>query len=308
MERHPVYGHNTEDDEWHIIPWRDALYPEYGGKPAGEVSANDDFYKLIQYDEIIDAIDTALDQYDDVDVTGDLYVSDTAHRMTGTLYFDEAEAHVTTDDTVQLGLHVKAGHSGSHGIHYEIGAERQVCSNGMTAFISDLSFSQTHQDPLDYGLAQQAVDAILTSPDEVESRLQAAADQHFINQDEAVLTLLDIGIDRYLPDDDAITLLRDSLAEETSDDEPPSLYDTYNAATRVLTHDADLSQHRRSDALEDAAMLLDQRGELPDAQQLGYDVVSRRAAERSGGDTEEYWPEEDLALHDLLGAHSLSNA
>ena len=46
------------------------------------------------------------------------------------------------------------------GLKYDIGAERQVCSNGMTAFISELSFDQTHSELFQPGLAYNAVGAV----------------------------------------------------------------------------------------------------------------------------------------------------
>jgi len=73
-----------------------------------------------------------------------------------------------------------------------------VCSNGMTAFLSDLHFEQSHGDPFDPGLAYNAVEAVAESPETVEQRLEAAQNRELMNTDEALLVLLDLGIDEYL--------------------------------------------------------------------------------------------------------------
>lgn len=85
--------------------------------------------------------------------------------------FDGTRVFAAEDDPVDIGLQVQSGHSGYHGVKYDIGAEREVCSNGMVAFVSELGFEQTHSDPFDPGLAYNAVDAVVESPEKVEQRL-----------------------------------------------------------------------------------------------------------------------------------------
>ena len=177
---------------------------------------------------------------------------------------------------------------------------RPICSNGVKAPVSQLTFSQTHQEPLQYSLPQQAVKAILDGTDLVEDRLQQAREQTFVNQQEAVLTLMDTGLDAYF--DDPIPTFEDCLDAETSDSEDVTLYDTYNAATRALTHHTELDMTRRDYALDQAASLLDRAGELPDVDELGQRAIENRVQGYTdeAEEAEEYWENERQTLSDLI--------
>jgi hypothetical protein len=74
-------------------------------------------------------------------------------------------------DEIEMQLHVRSGHSGYHGVKYAVGAERLICSNGMTAFVEDQTYEQNHGQPLQKGLAFHAVDSIAEVSDVVEQRL-----------------------------------------------------------------------------------------------------------------------------------------
>jgi hypothetical protein len=149
-------------------------------------------------------------------------------------------------------------------------------------------------------LPRQAVAGIIDGVDGVEHRLQEARERTFVNRDEALLTLMDIGVDAYL--DDPVATLEDCLDAETAEGEDPSLYDTYNAATRALTHHADLGMTRRDYALERAASLVDRNGMLPDVADLGMDAVERRVGSYAddGDETEPYWDGERETLSELV--------
>lgn len=208
-------------------------------------------------------------------------------------------------DVYELGKRTTHAHTGMHGLHHDIGALRVVCSNGMVAFDSEKHFSQTHGDPLNYALFEHAYDAIVNGVDDVEARIQAAREQELVNRDEALLVLTDLGIDAYLPTDDPLATLREALETELADhQDQPTLYDTYNAATRALTHADGLSAEYRDRGLEQAARLLDRHGDVPDATTLGRDAVERRVETYTTEDeAEPYWADEEQTLHELLQAH-----
>lgn len=285
------------------LPYRDSLWIE-DGSAVGDVSANEDFYTVIQYGDILESVGLTLESYaDTMRPTGHVHLSPSGHKLSAYIDFDGVAAEPEPGDVIDLGLKVRAGHTGFHGLKYDVGAQRQVCTNGMLAFVSDLHFEQTHQEPLNHGLAQNAVDAIVDGVDVVEDRLDAATEQTFLTEDEALLVLLDHGLDAYF--DDPITVLRESLrAELDAAEDSPTLYDTYNAATRAITHGGQLEMTDRETALERAADLLDSDGTLPDATTLGRTALERRVETYTTSEAvDAYWDDEEATLHALLDAH-----
>jgi len=304
VSRHDVHAHHTEEDEWEQIPYRDSLWTD-DGRATGVVSSSEDFYNVIQYGDILETVGDAISRYENVEPRGEVSVSPTAHKMAADIDFGQ-EVYASQDDPIDLGLEVRSGHSGFHGLKYDVGAERQVCSNGMTAFISDLSFDQTHSEPFQPGLAYNAVDAIVESPDEIEDRLSKAQNQELLNQDEALLVLMETGIDRYL--ENPVPDLLNSLYDEVDDPERPSLWETYNAGTRALTHyTRDVPDYDLAQGFDQASQLLeDGTNSLPEPEKLGQRAVSNRSrALIDQGDSEPYWPEEEQTLRELMDAHEL---
>jgi len=58
--------------------------------------------------------------------------------MSADVQFDgDTTVYAAEADPIDLGLKIRSGHSGFHALKYDVGANRQVCSNGMMAFISD---------------------------------------------------------------------------------------------------------------------------------------------------------------------------
>jgi len=309
VSRHEVHAHNEEIDEWSQIPYRDSLWTD-DGRATGIVSSSEDFYNVIQYGDILDAVGTQVERYQDtmdIDVDGRVSLSPTAHKMSAKVDFDgDTTVYADEDDPVQLGLKVRSGHSGLHGLKYDVGAERQICSNGMMAFVSDLHFEQTHNDPFQPQLAYQAVDSVMQSPEEVEKRIQEAQDYEFLNQDEALLVLLDMGVGEYL--ENPVPDLVNALHEEVEDEDSPSLWETYNAATRALTHHTDdLPEYKVDRGFEDVARLLENGySELPDPERIGNETVENRAnqlIESQETDSEEYWNGEQETIRELLEEH-----
>jgi hypothetical protein len=300
VERKEVHAYHPERDEWKTLPYRDSLWIE-DGSAVGDVSASTDFYQVHQYGDIMESVALALDAYDDVlDPKGHVILSESGHKLSAYVDFADLAVEPEPDDVIDLGLKVRSGHTGFHGLKYDVGAERQVCRNGMLAFVSDFHTGQTHQEPLDYGLARTAVGAIVEGVDVIEDRLDAATDREFLNEDEALLVLMDHGFDAYFAD--PVATLRESLREEVNADQP-TLYDTYNAATRAITHVADLPTGRRDMALDQAATLLDAAGTVPDPTDLGQRALERRVDTYATGDVDPYWDDEEESLHTLLEEH-----
>ena len=308
MDRHEVYAHHEEMDEWEQVPYRDSLWTD-DGRATGVVSSNEEFYNVIQYGDVLETVGDAVEQHDDqnLDVRGSVSLSPTAHKMSAEIDFDGATVYASQDDPIQLGLKVRSGHSGFHALKYDVGAERQVCSNGMMAFVSDLHFEQTHGEPFQPGLTYNAVDAVLESPAEIEHRLSQAQNRELLNQDEALLTLLEQGIGQYL--EQPVPDLVNALHAEVDDPDNPTLWETYNAATRALTHytDDSIPDHELDQGFEQASQLLENGyNGIPDPEQLGRETVERRVQQRieSQEDTQ-YWEGEDETLRELIQQHEI---
>ena len=303
MDRHDVYAHHTGEDEWEEVPYRDSLWTD-DGRTTGVVSSSQDFYNVIQYGDILDTVGDAAGNHG-LDPSGRVTISPTAHKMSASLDFGE-EVYPSENDPIDLGLKVQSGHSGFHGLKYDIGAERQVCSNGMMAFISDLHFDQTHGEPFQPGLAYNAVDAVVESPEIVEKRLEDAQNQELMNRDEALLVLLDTGIDRFL--EQPVPDLVNALQSEVDDPDSPTLYETYNAGTRALTHyTGEIPDYDLDQGFESLSQLLETgQSTVPEADQVGRRAVDNRSRQLiEHGDTEPYWEDETESLRELREAHEI---
>lgn len=292
------------------MPYRDSLWTD-DGRTTGVVSSSQDFYNIIQYGDILETVGKAVEQHDDLDieVDGSVTISPTAHRMTSNVNFrGDTRVYANQDDPIDTGLKIRSGHSGFHGLKYDIGAERLVCSNGMTAFISDLKFDQTHGEPFQPGLAYNAVDAVVESPEIIEHRLAQAQNRELLNQDEALLVLMDTGIDQYL--EQPVPDLLNALYEEVEDPQSPSLWETYNAGTRALTHyvDEEIPEYELDQGFESVSQLLETGyNELPEPDSLGRQAVQSRSRELiEQGDSEPYWEGETESLRDLMEQHEVT--
>ena len=303
VSRHDVYAHHTGEDEWEQVPYRDSLWTG-DGRATGVVSSNDDFYNVIQYGDVLETVGDAIDRHGVVP-SGEVSVSPTAHRMSADINFDGATVYANSDDPINLGLQVRSGHSGFHGLKYDVGAERQVCSNGMTAFVSELGFDQTHSDPFQPGLAYNAVDAIVESPEEIEHRLAEAQNRELMNQDEALLVLMETGIDRFL--ENPVPDLLNALYDEIEDPESPTLWETYNAGTRALTHyTQDVPEYSLADGFENVSQLLeDGTNSIPEPERLGQKAVKNRSRSIIENSGEPYWEGETESLRELMEKHEL---
>ncbi|WP_258560464.1 DUF932 domain-containing protein [Halorhabdus salina] len=303
VERQDVYAHHTGEDEWEEVPYRDSLWTD-DGRTTGVVSSSEDFYNVIQYGDILEKVGDAVERHG-IEPSGKISISPTAHKMSARIDFDE-EVYANENDPIDIGLQVQSGHSGFHGLKYDVGAERQVCSNGMTAFVSDLHFDQTHGEPFQPGLAYNAVDAVVESPEIIEHRLAQAQNRELMNRDESLLVLMDTGIDRYL--DQPVPDLLNALQSEVEDPENPTLYETYNAGTRALTHyTQDVPDYELNDGFEQLSRLLENgSSEIPEPQTLGRNAVDRRSRQLLEEGDEPRWETERESLRNLMEEHEIS--
>lgn len=307
VERHEVYAHNEALDEWQEVPWRDSLWTdEEDSRMAGEVSASDDWYNVIQYGDILESVGQAIEARDEsISPEGHVEVSPSAHKMTARVGLDQT-VEPAPGDEIDVDLRIRSGHSGYHGLKFDIGALRQVCSNGMMAFIADQSYEQTHSEPFQKQFAYHAVDSAVEGVDQVEQRLEEAQNRELRNMDEAALVLHDFGVDQYLENPTVDTL--NALHEEVEDPDNPSLYETFNAATYALTHlSKDMPQYQLDDGYEQAAQILEYGEGIPHPDILGENAVKRRSREliEGGDDVDEYWEGEREDLRDLMEAHEI---
>ncbi|EMA39316.1 hypothetical protein C446_08796 [Halobiforma nitratireducens JCM 10879] len=261
---------------------------------------------MFQPADIIDYEAQALEQYSDA-VRPKGYVRESSDGRKLTVYtdLDGLEVEPFDGDIYELGKRTSHAHTGMHGLHHDIGAVRVICTNGMVSFDAEKHFSQTHSEPLNYALFEHAYDSIVSGVADVEDRIQAAADQELVNRDEALLVLTDLGIDAYLPVDDPLDTLRDALETELDAyQDQPTLYDTYNAATRALTHADGMDADNRTRGLEQAARLLDREGDVPDATELGRRAVEHRVDQYTAdAEIDPYWDGEEETLQTLIEAH-----
>ncbi|KXA95605.1 hypothetical protein AKJ36_00030 [candidate division MSBL1 archaeon SCGC-AAA259I07] len=280
-ERHPVYAYNPDLDEWEVIPWRDSVWLE-DGRMVGDVSSNERYYNVIQYGEILEALGKATESNFDIEIRrGTVTVSSSGHRAVGEVDISgDLEIEPVEGDVMDPQIRFSAGHTGQHGIKYDLGAIRQICENGMRGFVKDMHLEQTHRKPLDYNLPRRLVTEVGDGVKEAEKKLVEAKDRYFKSLEECLLVLYDFDIHRYISNDDGIDLLRKGLEEEV-DGERPTLYDTYNAATRVLTHESDgTPRHMVEDGLETAGDLIDYENYgVPEPEYLGKRAVQRRSSE-----------------------------
>jgi hypothetical protein len=130
-----------------------------------------------------------------------------------------------------------------------------------------------------------------------------------MNRDEALLVLMDVGVDRYL--DNALPDLVNALHEEAKDSDRPTLWETYNAATRALTHyTRDVPEYELDAGFEAAARLLENgRSEVPEPRELGRETVEDRINKYvEKDDIEPYWDGEEESLHELAEMHGIGAA
>lgn len=304
--RAEIHAHEPDEGEWSKLGYRRSLWLDDEPRVVADVSANTDWYNILQYGDVLEAVGDGIQQYEDaVDVTGYVSLSPSGHKMGAHITF-----HGNTDieprdgEPLHLGLKVQSGHAEFEDLTYSVAATPQEGTHEMAGFISALDKEQTHEQPLQDGLAHDAVERILENPDMVESRLRAAQERRFMDEDEALLVLMGHHINWYI--DDPVASLRNTLAAQ-NDGSAPSLYDAYTAGTRALADQyrtGDTPAYRIDQGLDQAAELLETGGnELPDADELARDALRRRirtyAEAEDPSEVNRFWRDEPEMLRTL---------
>ena len=300
-----ILGKDTDGEikDW---PYRRALFTE-DGRMAGDVSKN--FYNIFQYPDILDTTAQALrnrQQDTDFEVRGNVEISETYHKMSSKIHFDgETDIVVGEDDVIKNGLRVRSGHSGMHGLKVEQGGLREVCSNGMMAWMADHTYEQTHSESFQPELVQKGVDAVIDGRHRVEERLERAEERKLRSTDEVRLLLHDLDLEYYL--DTPVADIPLSIEEEVTG-ERPSLKDAYDSATRALTHHAreDIPQYKLDEGYERAAQLLETGVGLPHEDELVESTLESRAYALTESDGEEYWEGETEDVREMMEGRGLT--
>lgn len=303
------------DEEWDKIGNRTGVVVDgYGA--VGAVSASDHFYNVIQFGEPLKALAEKVERMPETsDVSGRVTVNKWGNKMSAMVTFggsDRLSIAPMPGDIIDSGLRIRTGHTGFQGVKVEVGAQRVICSNGMVAFDSDLEFEHSHQREFNPALIDQAVDGLVDSVDEVEARFKRARETQFRSEDEALLVLMDAGIDQFLGDN-AHETLREALEKElgyydalgATRPETPTLYDAYNAATHAISNMADLDGHVRDAALERASALVDQFGQVPTADDLAVDTIESRTTALTSEEGEERFEGEREVVREAAQARAV---
>jgi hypothetical protein len=211
------------------------------------------------------------------------------------------------DDPITAGQRVTSGNTGIHSTKYDVGYERLVCSNGMTAFVPEAEFEQTHHEQLDTTLPRLSVEAILDSTDHVEQKLEQAQANRFRNKEEALAVLYDLEIPQRLQLDHAETAM--VFEDEVADRNNASQYELYQVATNMIdNHSPDyMDDHGQHSLHQQASQLMDTgTGQLQDVDDLAESSLQSRAYELTEEEVEEYWEGETEDLRAALEDRGLT--
>jgi hypothetical protein len=186
-----------------------------------------------------------------------------------------------------------------------------ICQNGMTGWFGELEFRQTHQDPFQPALLHQGVEAVVNGSEQLEERLEYARDRTFQHPNELRLLMHDLGLDWVVENPEAeIPMAIEEERALLEDDADLSLYNAYNAATRLINHYSrdSLDQHQLNSAYDRAASLLESgEQEVPDPDELAEEALSNRAVELSSDrDVETNWTGENQDVRELMESRGLA--
>lgn len=269
---------------------------------AAAVSKHDKYYEPVQFHEPFEALVEAVRQQE-VDVNGSVTVGKYSKRLTGEVEFHGETVQDPTGNEVELGLQISTAHNGFHAVSVEVGAERLVCSNGMTAWQSEFSFTHDHnQGPFRPDMMYQAVDSVLHGGDVVQQRFNNAYAQTLESRDEMILLLLDCGIEWLF--DDPMEAMHSAFEKEVSWHEnpqqmreSPSLYDAYCVGTYAIDHLAtdDTSREAVRSARQRLSQLLETYdGDVPNAREMVEQTVNTRVDALTAGGNERWEGEQEL--------------
>ncbi len=283
-----------DGDEWLQDYDRTPLVVYEDGNPVNgaAVSKHDKYYTVTQFHEPFEALADALSK-ENINPNGHITIGQFRKRLTSQIEFSDVSITDPTGHDVELGMRINTAHNGFSAVSIEIGAERLVCSNGMTAWDSQFSYSHEHnQGPFNASLMFHAVESIIDNTDRIEERFERAHNQQLRSKDELFLLLLDCGIEWLF--DDPLDALHESFNAEREwhnnprqMEEAPSLYDAYTVGTYAIDHLADDQSSER--ALDTArgrltTMLETYDGSIPSADELVSGTVERRTEAITSGE------------------------
>lgn len=315
--RADLYAHDPDQEEWSKIGYRDSIWLDDEPRAVADVPSDRDRYQIIQYGTILSTIGDRVEEHD-TDIRGKATLSPSGHKMTAHVEFPGVKVEPDHSDPLHLGIQIKAGHSGIHdleyGLTYDIWAKPRASSTRMAGFVEELHFEQDHQEGFQPELAYQAVDAVMDGTDLVETRLSEAHEHSFINEYEAILSLINHRINWYIDVDgpeEAVDIFSELIDEELDNQEQPTIYDTHQAASKAIEHYSDQQDYRRVEGLELAASLLESGGNrLPDVGVLAEDAIENRIQEFADADNPDdipkYWENELSTLRDLADVRGVT--
>lgn len=264
---------------------------------AAANAKNRKYYTVIQFEEPLNPLVESIQQSDMIeDVAGTIELGADRQRLSANLEFEGAGLVDPTGNKINLGIRLDTGHTGFAAVRLDVGAERLVCSNGMTAWDSELSFTHQHNDgPFRPALVFDAIDAIgADGAAQTQHRFEQAHQEHLDSKDQMFLLLLDAGIEWLF--DDPYGALQDAFEAELQwHDDPgvmetnPTLYDAYCVGTYAIDHlatdDMKNPQRAKNAARRGLTMLLEHPVEkrVPDAPELVATTVTNRQDEVSNG-------------------------
>lgn len=288
-----------DGDTWLQDYDRDPLVVYEDGDPvnAAAVSSNKSYYTPTQFHTPFRALEDALSTKE-ITPQGEITIGRYKKRLTSKITFDSVDIVDPTGNRINIGLKVDTAHNGFSAVKIDLGAERLVCENGLTAWDSQYTFRHEHnQGSFRDDIMIQTVEAIMTDTERIAERFEHAHDQHFRNLDEMYLQLLDCGIEWLF--DEPMRALREAYEQEKSwHNNPeqmrqsPSLYDAYMVGTYAIDHLAkdDASEQAKKTCRERITNLIETyNGSTPDPSDMVSSTVEERTHRLTSSDGEEEW-------------------
>lgn len=311
IETGEILAHRPEEDEYEQLNFRQSLWTD-DGRAIGDTSDKEQYYNVIQYTDVLDTVVDAAESRD-LDLEGNLSFPDPPYKASFHIDFADDDATIYAgegqDDPINLGMRIRQGQTGHYGVKVDVGAYRLICSNGMVAFNSDMSWEQTHQEPLQRQMIHEGMDGILNGVDELQARIDEAQEKTVRGADDVVWIAQNLGLDQYLDTETMYDSIREELEEPVAEknEDGISLFTGYQAMTRALNHHTDIPEHHLDNAYDRAAGFLEYGDGVPHPDILGENAVKRRANQlMEDADAEEEWEGERNDLRDAMQAYGVT--
>ncbi|MCU4753436.1 DUF945 domain-containing protein [Halobacteria archaeon AArc-curdl1] len=309
MEEGKTFGYHPGRDKWNQAGYKNSWW--VGDLLVGITSSNDNRFVPHEFSDITeytaDAVEALKEEYD-FNFTGELETSNNYHRYTNEGVFEGLEINPgETDDPSTIGLKITSGNDGRKATEGSYFEERQVCSNGLTLPVGQMSVRQTHHDELDPTMFHQLARSVVENSEMVEERYDQMKEIE-LDSEWVAFEFLEHRLDLpfYINGGHGdIAMTYNDVVEEPSS---PTVYETLQVATEQLTHNSrnDLPRHVINTAQEKASQLVDLNGELPDYDEMVKNTIEDRAYQlRNIDDAEEYWEGEEETINELVEEYGL---